>query len=214
MTIYDKYAISSNNPYYTAINESACELLARKENGISSLEEIPYTWIAREAGCAPSTVKKYLDPNYIGKNLKVYKDKPKIEIIHKIDDFSVESIDKYNMSNTFAAYGFENNASSLPEYSGIYLITQAHYCLELNQMIYLAKIGKASNLKNRGKSYTTTNPLAVFRDYIVCHNYDEMEISYQNALRKISKGQVSNLEWFIVDELTYRKLCNKGMRAI
>ena len=215
MKVYDEYARNSGNPYYTAINETACEILASQDNGISSLEDIPYSLIASRAGCAASTVRKHLDKNYVSRVIKMHKTKPEVQIIHNIDDFA--ATDKMeDMMKTFGicSYAFDNHAGELPETSGIYLITQAQYCIELHQIIYLVKIGKASNLKNRAKSYTTTNPLAFFRDYIACRNYDDMEISYQNALRRKSRGQIGNLEWFIVDELTYRKICDKGMRAI
>lgn len=215
MKIYDDYARNSGNPYYTAVNETACEILSSNNNGISSLEDIPYSRIASEAGCSPSTVKKYLDKHYISRVYKMHVQKPQVQIIHNIDDFATKKLK--TVSETFGpgfSCHFDNQANELPEAPGIYLITQAQYNIELHQIIYLVKVGKASNLKNRAKSYTTTNPLAIFRDHIVCQNCDDLELSYQNALRRISKAQVGNLEWFIVDEMTYRKICDKGMRAI
>lgn len=97
-------------------------------------------------------------------------------------------IKKYNI--TFKGYRLEENASSLPEYSGVYMAYRCDYNkitnkVTLKEIVY---IGQAENLRTRILSHNNTKDLHVgcAEGELICYAYASVSLNdldvVENAL--------------------------------
>ena len=96
----------------------------------------------------------------------------------------------------------------VPAEKGLYFIGETHFNPITDEKYYWVKVGKASNLKNRMKSYNTHNPM-MWR--IGFNNEYDKEEYYHEQLQKVAIAKCNhNEEWFLVDRITYLEMCEKG----
>lgn len=112
-------------------------------------------------------------------------------MIRKIDQIvikSMEDIKKYNV--TFKGYRLEENASGLPEYSGIYMAYRCVYSAEKNEVSLkeLIYIGQAENLQKRILSHKSAEDLHndCLENEVICYAYASVSLNdldvVENAL--------------------------------
>lgn len=103
------------------------------------------------------------------------------------------------------------NMNAIPSDRGIYFIGQTSVNPYTHEKQFWLKIGLASNLRGRMKTYNTHSPSTFFVGCIICDNTREMEKKYQAKLSKYSIGKCErNDEWWLFDEDTYKKMCELG----
>lgn len=108
-----------------------------------------------------------------------------------------------------------------PKRSGLYLLCQIN-CKsdDPDKLFYSVKIGKSTNLHQRIRSYSGSNPFASCIDvvYFPPSKIDEMELRYHWAMGKKTKRKnwlrQGNTEWFIIPEEDYKEILEKGFSAI
>lgn len=101
---------------------------------------------------------------------------------------SVEETKKYNV--TFKGYRLEENASGLPEYSGIYMAYRCVFSSETNKVTLkeLVYIGQAENVKARISSHKCSEDLhdGCLEGEVICYAYASVSLNdldvVENAL--------------------------------
>lgn len=134
------------------------------------------------------------------------------------------------IDNTF--YNIENplgNRTTIPKKAGLYLVGNVVLNPITGEVFHLIKIGMSSNLYDRMKSYSTSNPMMFHIDYKIIE--DDMDFNkvpsyrratlrgrkikpieeqYHKEMEKLSFTHFEYAkEWFIVNKETYFEICNK-----
>lgn len=95
-----------------------------------------------------------------------------------------------------------------PAEAGIYLIGETHFNPITREELYFLKVGSSINLRDRMKSYRTSNPCLFHIDYLLGHN---LEYTYQCELVEVAESLVEGThEWMKVDRETYLAICEDG----
>lgn len=129
-------------------------------------------------------------------------------------------------------YNTENplgNRAVIPKEAGLYLVGNVALNPVTGEVFYLVKVGMSSNLYDRMKNYSTSNPMMFHIDYLIIE--DDMDYSkvasYKRAtlrgrkikpIEELYHREMERLnfahceyakEWFIVSKETYHEICTK-----
>lgn len=113
---------------------------------------------------------------------------------------------------------FNNDSDSLrltpPSNPGIYIVGNTLFNPYTNEEFYLVKVGMSKNIKERMKSYCTSNPLLFHIDYVETENVQmaaKFEIQCHAVLYSIcSMICERSMEWVRVNKDVYIDICNQG----
>ena len=99
-----------------------------------------------------------------------------------------------------------------PTEEGVYFIGNTAFNPYTNEKQYWVKVGMTySGIKKRLRNYDTHSPSTYHIDYFPCKDAGVKEGEYHNLLAKVSLGlSERNTEWWLVDEVTYLKMCALG----
>lgn len=129
-------------------------------------------------------------------------------------------------------YNIENplgNRVTIPKQGGLYLVGNVVLNPITGEAFHLVKIGMSSNLYDRMKNYSTSNPMMFHIDYKVIEDDTEcnkipsyrratvrgrkikpIEEKYHKAMEELNFTHFEYAkEWFIVDKETYLEICAK-----
>jgi hypothetical protein len=141
-----------------------------------------------------------------------------------------KEINKMIIDNIF--YNTENplgNRTIIPKQAGLYLVGNVILNPVTEETFYLIKIGMSTNLYNRMKDYSTSNPMMFHIDYKIIEDdadYSKMnrykrtaligkkvkfiEEEYHRAMEKLNFTHFEYAqEWFIVSKEVYLEICTK-----
>ena len=138
---------------------------------------------------------------------------------------------KYPTGGIF--YNIENplgRREAIPHSGGLYLVGNTIFNPVTNEQFFMVKIGMSTNIYDRMKNYSTSNPMMFHIGYKIV-NCDDLNLSsYPSYKRKTIQGRyIKELEeqyhkamedrkfcrfeyaqeWFIVDKATYLEICEK-----
>ena len=206
----------------------------------------PWRMCAEIVDCSISTVRKYYELHYIppeellvkcnfsqkeikrlcyddyvyfvdGINLTVHKKK---KIIQKDEILSLltitsnheELINASKQNNYLKDYEY-----IYPETSGLYMLSQI-ICNPQNpeEQLFLIKVGKSTNLKQRIRSYKGANPLAKCISYkkLPQSKIDNAEIKAHIMLSNMKGIRCNNTEWYAMSEHHYIQFLKFGFNYI
>ena len=99
-----------------------------------------------------------------------------------------------------------------PTEEGVYFIGNTAFNPYTNEKQYWVKVGMTySSIKKRLRNYDTHSPSTYHIDYFPCKEAGVKEGEYHKLLAKVSLGlSERNTEWWLVDEVTYLKMCALG----
>ena len=99
-----------------------------------------------------------------------------------------------------------------PTEEGVYFIGNTAFNPYTNEKQYWVKVGMTdSSIKKRLRNYDTHSPSTYHIDYFPCKDARVKEGEYHKLLAKVSLGlSERNTEWWLVDEVTYLKMCALG----
>ena len=128
-------------------------------------------------------------------------------------------------------YNVENplgQRNTIPKEGGLYLVGNTIFNPLTNERFFAVKVGMSTNLYDRMKNYSTSNPLLFHIAYkvIPCDEAIKMPhykrtTALQRTIKPIEEWYHQQMEkrnfcrfeyaqeWFIVDEDTYMEICEK-----
>ena len=129
-------------------------------------------------------------------------------------------------------YNTENplgNRTSIPKRGGLYLVGNVVLNPITGETFYLIKIGMSSNLYDRMKQYSTSNPMMFHIDYKIIEDDTDyckvasykrttlagrkikpIEEQYHKAMEELNFTHLEYAkEWFIVSKEVYFEICTK-----
>ena len=151
-----------------------------------------------------------------------YKYINKVKLVKKYFVAERESKIFHNIDNPLG------NREVIPKESGLYLVSNTIFNPMTNEEFFMVKIGMSSNLYNRMKDYSISNPMMFHIDYktIDCSQFDTMSMYDRRKRSQAYLKEIEDLyheemekrnfihfeysrEWFIVDRETYMEICEK-----
>ena len=122
------------------------------------------------------------------------------------------------------------NRNAIPKQGGLYLVGNSIFNPFTQEQFFMVKVGMSTNLYDRMKGYSTSNPMMFHIGYKVidCENldfngcprykrtnvkgrhikaYEEKYHAFMDAKNFVHFEYAK--EWFIVDKETYLKICEK-----
>jgi hypothetical protein len=137
-----------------------------------------------------------------------------------------------NYDNNSVFYNVENplgNRAVIPKAGGLYLIGNTIFNPLTNEQFFLVKVGMSTNLYDRMKNYSTSNPMMFHIAYKVINDGTDYSkqpsYSRRNAQGKYIKSIEEKYhkameahrfchfeyaqEWFLVSKETYMEICEK-----
>lgn len=129
-------------------------------------------------------------------------------------------------------YNTENplgNRTTIPKQAGLYLVGNVVLNPITAETFYLIKIGMSTNLYNRMKDYSTSNPMMFHIDYKIIEDDEDygrmnrykktaligkkvkpIEEQYHRAMEELNFTHFEYAqEWFIVNKEVYFEICTK-----
>lgn len=129
-------------------------------------------------------------------------------------------------------YNIENplgNRTAIPKQAGLYLVGNVVFNPITEETFYLIKIGMSTNLYNRMKDYSTSNPMMFHIDYKIIEDDEDygniakykrtalvgkkvksVEEQYHRAMERLHFTHFEYAqEWFIVSKEVYFEICTK-----
>lgn len=129
-------------------------------------------------------------------------------------------------------YNTENplgNRMVIPKQAGLYLVGNVALNPTTGEVFYLVKVGMSTNLYDRMKTYSTSNPMMFNIDYLIIEDDEDyskvpsyrrttlkgrkikpIEKQYHKAMEKLNFAHCEYAEeWFVVSKETYLEICAK-----